>query len=369
MHNLVAWLSRIDDRALDRVVHVGAGAGAVLEQYAALPAARRPRQVVLIEGDAELARSLERAAAPFPWARVLPVPVGAQGGSMTWHRFNLRMLNGPLDAAALVSAYPRLRRVQTTTLRCEALSDVLNSLDPDLKPGKDKGKGLAHALVLDVPGQECALLESLTPDQLRQFHAISWRGCRVALPPQGQAAALAHEWLARQHFAVAASAGEGETLWPEALMRFDSIGDELARLRLQVTRMDAALEERDRLTRELQTATQAKAAAEKLAADRLAKSAEQDERLRRLDLQLADAVKERDRLTRELQTAAQAKAAAEKLAADRQSKSAEQADDTRRLEVQLADANMRLELLQQEVLKAEAQLSLIKELVLKEPSL
>jgi hypothetical protein len=314
--DLVAWLNRIDGCALGTVVHVGAGAGAVLEQYVALPADRRPRQVVLIEGDPDLAHRLERAAAAYPWARVLPTPVGAQGGPMPWNRFNLPLLNGPLDATALTAVYPRLRRVQTTTLRCEALSDVLSSLD--LEPETDERR--VHVLVLDVPGQESWLLASLAPELLWRFHAIVLRGCRSVLPPHGQAAEAAPALLVQQHFTPVAKESDRNTLWPAVLMRFDRTGHELAKLRRQVKQMEVTLKERDRLLGELQVVSQAKATAEKLAAERLAKTVEQDDRIRQLD-------------------------------------------------TQLADANLRLELLQHEVLKAEGQLTLMKELLLKEPSL
>lgn len=316
MDNLVAWLSRIDDCALDTVVHVGAGAGAVLEQYAALPAARQPRTVVLIEGDPDRARDLERAAAPYPWARVRPTPVDAQGGPMPWNRFNLPMLNGPLDATALTAVYPRLRRVRATTVQCEALVDVLGALA--LQPAKEEQR--AHVLMLDVPGQEAALLETLPPELLRQFHAVLLRGCRSVLPPSGQVAQAALALLARQHFTPVAQDGERDTLWPAALLRFDPVGYELAQLRRQLVQRDATLVERDRMVGELQSAVQAKASADKLAAERLAKTLEQDERIGQL-------------------------------------------------EAQLAEANLRLELLQQEVMKAEGQLALLKELLLEEPSL
>ncbi len=316
MDNLVAWLNRIDDYALGTLVHVGAGPGAVLEHYAALEAARRPRQVILVEGDADIARSLERAAAAYPWARVLPTPVGPQGGTMTWNRFNLPMLNGPLDATALTAVYPRLRRVQTTTVRCEALSDVLTCLN--LKP--DTKEHRVHALVLDVPGQESSLLAALPADLLRLFHAILLRGCRSVLPPYGKVAEAALALITPQHFTPVAKENERDTMWPVALMCFDRTGHELAQLRRQVAQMDATLKERERLSGELQTAIQAKATTEKLAAERLAKTVEQDDRIRQL-------------------------------------------------EAQLADASMRLELLQQEVLKAEGQLALMKDLLLKEPSL
>ncbi len=316
MENLVAWLKRIDDRALGCVVHVGAGGGGVLEQYAALPSAGRPRKLVLIEGDPEAARSLERAAASYPWAQVVPTPVAPLSGPMSWNRFNLRMLNGPLDVTPLAGIYPRLRRTQTTTLHGQALSDVLTMLD--LSPGSDERR--LNALVFDVPGQESALLAALPPTQLRQFQAVLLRGCRIALPPHGQAAEVARARLAQQHFAVAATKEQHDTLWPEALMRFDAASHELAQLRQQASQLGAALEERDRAALELQSVTQAKLAAEKLAADRLAKSVEQGEHILRL-------------------------------------------------ETQLADTHARLELLQQEVLMAEGQLALMKDLLLKEPSL
>ena len=320
METLVEWLERIDDRTLGCIVHIGAGAGAVLEQYAALPEARRPRELVLIEGDPETARSLERAAAACPWAQVLPTPVAAHSGPMPWNRFNLRTLNGPLDATALSGTYPRLRRTQTTTLYGEALSDVLAALN--MAPSGDEGR--INALVFDVPGQESLLLASLSPAQLRQFDAVLLRGCRIALPPNGQTAAAAAARLEQQHFAATAVQAHDDSLWPEVLMRFDARGCELAQLRRQAGQQAGELE---------------------------------------------TALKERDRLAQELQSLIQAKAAADKLAAERLAKSTDQAEQIRRLDVRLTDAYARLELLQQEVLMAEGQLSLMKELLFQEPSL
>ena len=314
--DLMTWLKRIDDCALGCVVHVGAGAGAMLEPYAALPTARRPRKLVLIEGDPEAARSLERAAAPYAWVQVLPTPVAAHGGPMVWNRFSLRTLNGPLDAAALTRIYPRLRRTQTTTLHSEAIADVLTALGLSSSP-RDR---LVNALVFDVPGQESLLLAALPPPLLRQFQVVLLRGCRIDLPPNGRAAAAAQEWLVQQHFEATEPQQQPGALWPEVLMRFDATGCELSQLRQQVQQLDAALKQSHRLAQELDSVTQAKAAAEKLAAERLARSTEQDQRIRRLD-------------------------------------------------AQLADANARQDLLQQELMMAEGQLALMKDLLFKEPSL
>jgi FkbM family methyltransferase len=319
VNDLVAWLTRLGEQALGTVVHVGAGAGAVLQRYAALPASLQPRQVVLIEGDPEVAPRLERAAAPHPWARVVPAAVGAVAGPMPWNRYNLPMLNGPLDAEGAKSVYPRLRRVQTTTLRCEALADVLEALS--LQPAaKDP---CVHALLLDVPGQEASLLAALSPQVLRPFHAVLLRGCRAVLPPSGQAAKAAPALLAKQHFAPVAQDDERNTMWPVALLRFDPVAHELVQLRQQASEMAAALKERDREVAALQ---------------------------------------------KDSGVLGQARANADKLAAEHLGKSLEQEDTIRQLEAQLSEATTRLELLQQEVTKAEGQLALMKELLLKEPS-
>ena len=249
--DLVTWLNRIDD-ALGCVVHVGAGAGAILESYAALPTAQRPRKLVLIEGDPEAARSLERAAAPYASVQVLPTPVAAHSGPMVWNRFSLRTLNGPLDASALTSIYPRLRRTQTTTLHCEAFADVLTTLDLT----SSESERLVNALVFDVPGQESLLLAAMPPALLRQFQALLLRGCRMPLPPNGHVAAAAQERLLQQHFAAAAQQEHEDTLWPEVLMRFDATGYELSHLRQQVARFEAALKESNRAAQELESVTQ-----------------------------------------------------------------------------------------------------------------
>ena len=216
---LLDKLASLTDRPLGTVVHVGAGNGMVLERLARLS----PARVVLVEGDPDIAAALERSADGLPWAEVVDRPVAAQAGPLAWHRYSLPAVNGPLDATPLGVYYPRLRRTGSRRLDAIALADLLASLDlGEDDPG-------AHVLVLDVPGQEDALLASLPQPLLTCFELVVLRGCREALPPDGAAADQAIARLQACSFDVLANAADTAPLWPETHLRRRTDPDPLPR--------------------------------------------------------------------------------------------------------------------------------------------
>ena len=77
--------------------------------------------------------------------------------------------------------------------------------------------------------------------------------------------------------------------WPAVLMRFDRTGHELARLRRQVKQMGATLEDTRSMLGELQVVTQAKGTDRKACHRATGQTVEQDDRIRHLDTRLADA--------------------------------------------------------------------------------
>ena len=259
---LFEYLATLAEKPLGTVVHIGAGSGAVLECYAAL----KPARVILLEGDADTAAELLRSAAQCPWAEVLAHPVGVTGCPLEWHRYNLRRLNGPLQSGALHSFYPRLRMVESRTVNARALTDVLAQVQVAT------GAGGINVLVLDVPGQEAALLDSLPHGELIKFDAVLLCGSREVLPAWGATAEQAVHRLQRACFDTVAAEFDQEPLWPVTLLRFNPQRHQTElleqRLSVQLAALDAANEALKDLQAHLDAVSQAKAAADLTAADR-----------------------------------------------------------------------------------------------------
>lgn len=259
---LFEYLATLAEKPLRTVVHIGAGSGAVLEYYAAL----KPARVVLLEGDADTAAELLRAAAQCPWAEVLAHPVSTTDSAMEWRRYNLCRLNGPLQSGALHSFYPRLRLVELRTVNGRALSDVLAAVQVAT------GSGGINVLVLDVPGQEAALLDSLPHEELIKFDAVLLCGSREALPAWGATAEHAVKQLQRACFDTVTAKFDQEPLWPVTLLRFNAQRHRIELLEQRLSLQLAALEAADAALKDLQAHLDAvslgKAVADTAAADR-----------------------------------------------------------------------------------------------------
>ncbi len=395
MQSIETLIHQATEAPVGVVVHVGAGRGAVLEQYARLG----PSTVVLLEGDPDTAHALQRAARPFPWARVVARAAAATDGELTWNRYNLPSLNGPVSVETLACTYPRLNLEAATSVSGVALSSVLRSA----LEGRDADR--TAVLVLDVPGQEAALLDSIGAE-LHRLSGVVVRRCATTLPGAAPWSVVLGRMRA-QSFELVGHEADGEPLWPVAYFRFDQrrheemlLKSEIEALRSQLAAVEAEFagareaaqsvvneqarqvealahtkaaaetvaaereaaivqltKVRDEQARQIEALTQANAAAEKLAAERGAESQQlaqaRDEQARQIEaLTQANAAAEklaaergaesqqlaqaRDEQARQIEALTQAKAAAEKLAAERGAESQQlaQARDEQALQIE-----------------------------------
>ncbi len=212
MDPLLQALNDLVSEPIGTLLHIGADA-ATLEALDGVQA----QQVVLVQGDpdhaAELRRAATGASARF---RVLARVVTPPGGPTRWHRYNLSALNGPVDAGGLVRFYPRLRPAGVLSLSADAFAAVVDA------HVATTDRTTRNVLVLDVPGQESALLASLSEAQLRHFDTVLVRGCSEACGDTGTAADQAVQDLATRCYRAAPLALEQDTLWPVHLLRFDA---------------------------------------------------------------------------------------------------------------------------------------------------
>jgi hypothetical protein len=214
MNPLFEALGTPHSRAVGLVVVIGAGDGRSLNL--ARLAEWAPRRLVLVEGDPDAVADLERLAPDPAWVTVRPTTVAPQAGRLRWLRHNLPAFNGPLSFDALRPYYPRLRVVEERRQHATALADLLASLAQGLKAEEH------NVLVLDLPGQEDALLATLQPQRLQDFSTLVVRGCREALPPDGVAADAVAARLLKLHFAKARVDDQSEPLWPVTTFVLDA---------------------------------------------------------------------------------------------------------------------------------------------------
>jgi predicted nucleic acid-binding Zn-ribbon protein len=385
MSSPIDLLPSIPDQPLGTVVHIGAGA-TDLSSYARLHAKR----LVMVEGNADSAQALRAIDAPHveQW-EIIDKAVAATAGPLTWNRYNVASLDGPLDAGPLVKHYPRLQRTAAESVQAISVGQLLTSVGL-----RSDGQAGPHVLVLDVPGQELALVESLEP---RTLHAFDWLAVRGRGPAVSDDTAGVGHVAARldgMHFERMPIAGDDDGLWPMALFR-------AARNRLD---WEAAVAERDALAaRVAQFETELQASRDQVVTLQSQAALAEAHRAEsaRLEHELANFRNEVASLRAALQTTTAARDEqahwhqenakwAKSLSAENERLMAE-IDEAKRelaglrdgnaalrqqieqcrsereaIERRLADQATRQQLLDAEILKAQAQLELVKDVLLRE---
>jgi hypothetical protein len=358
MDELFAWIAEVPKRPLGTVLHIGAGSGAVVDAYAALG----PQRVVLIEGDPESAAALRVATAPHAWAEVVESVLAPASGDAAWHRFDLPRFNGLHVPARLGWHYPRLRALGDQTLPTTAIA----SLELLQQPASD---GATDLLVLDVPGQEVALLAALEPGRLQRFAWLAVRACALDDDSEGATAARVAEAAQRHGYRPVRRRGEIDPAWPLAFFELDPTRLRIERLRARAATLEAALAQ----SRQAEARWRSEHGA-------------LNEQFRRLQREMERFVVERDQLT-EASVKDKARLRAERdelverrttLRAEMESLRAKLADRDRQLAERDAEivhlsvgqratdlAHLRL---QEELARAEGQLDMLKGLLLGEPN-
>jgi FkbM family methyltransferase len=335
MNDLLTCLSGLPQQPLGTIVHVGAGSGAVVADYATLA----PRRVVLIEGDPDNAADLRTAARNCAWAEVVECIVAAEAGEALWHRFDLPRFNGLRVPARLGAHYPRLRELGTATVATTALASLAALNEPARKDAAD-------VLVLDLPGQEGALLAAVPSGLLHRFPWIVVRACAIDDDTEDAAGERIADALKPHCFRPARSRVDADAAWPLLLFQLDTARLRNERLRAKVSTLEEQAKQQQRELRQF--------AAER---DLLAEASVKDKgRLRA----------ERDELAERTRQLAQQ---VEALQAGIEERDRRIAEFDQRFEQQAAehrDVAARQILLQEELARAEGQLDTLRAVLLRE---
>jgi hypothetical protein len=311
--------SLADGGGFDTILHIGAGTGVELQGYRALGV----RRLVLVEGDPEAAEALRAHPALRAAAEVIERPVAPATGPADWHRYNLPTLNGMLPPGSLSALYPRLKVLSRDRVQALALRELLEGVALDA--------GARNMLFLDVPGQEEALVATVPEQLLEAFAWIVVRGCRSACYEGGAAIDAARRALQARCFSVELADADTDPDWPVLLLRRDDVQRENRRLQARVAELMAGL-------------AAAKDAVSAAGAELTQVSRERDEQAklaanRKTELDHANALTQ------------------------------QQAERIRQLEAERSQSERRQNWLSQEMIKAEAQIELIKDVLLREPGL
>lgn len=210
MDSMIHVLAELASRPLGTLVYLGAD-GAAVSALLRLPA----QKLVLVQGDPDEASELRlMAAAEGARLEVIEAAAMPSAGVVRWHRYNVSALNGPLDASGLVRHYPRLRQAGMLSVPARSLAELLDTACGSPGGGPD-------VLVLDLPGQELALLGGLPPDQLERFDSVLVRACGASVGDQWCTAAETQDHVVKRGWRALATTAPQDALWPVLLFQFD----------------------------------------------------------------------------------------------------------------------------------------------------
>jgi predicted nucleic acid-binding Zn-ribbon protein len=207
MPHLLQYLNSISPEAYDCIVHVGAGGDASADDYAAL----QPKHIVLIEADPEARAALDerfKDASAFTVAEAL---VSSGAGEAVFHRYTLSSLNAPLGLGRLREIYPRIEEVETMPQQGRPLHEIVG----------ESRLGVRNLLILDIPGQEAAIVRSLPFEFLSRFGDLVTISAAQAWHEGAETAQSTLAALKQHDFTLERESGE-DPAWPQFLLRHDS---------------------------------------------------------------------------------------------------------------------------------------------------
>jgi hypothetical protein len=336
---------------LDCLIHLGAGRCSELDDHLE----REPGRLVLVEADKGLADSLRQRVAGQSNVQVVNAAIAAETGQRTYFRFNLPAVNSLRQPTGLRALYPGLRVLEEQPVRALGVTEFLDSLD--LAPDESNG------LVMELAGEDLAVLEALeVGDKLHHFCEVELVAGRESLYEGSKPAHLILQWLESNGYEVRGEDAAYDRERPRWRLRRNDLVLKVRALRERVEQLASRASHVDKIE---------KLAEDRLAALEAAEGAIEAHRadIKKLQAALALATKERDKQSKSVQERAQQ---IQELTRSRDELKQKADDLSRRLnslEAERTDTHVRQELLNQEMTRAEAQIDLIKDVLLRDVGL
>lgn len=163
------WLADFAEQPLGTILYVGAGKGQLLPALLTSRAA----QIVLVEPVPKYSTDLLKRAESESRVTVLPVAVAEKKGHGILRHFNKESLNSLRAPTELITVYPGLRETAQSEVETVSVDGLLDHISP---PGT-----APDCLILDAPGEEGPILERLVSSgQVLRFQNIFLRAGRCA---------------------------------------------------------------------------------------------------------------------------------------------------------------------------------------------
>lgn len=173
------------------LVHLGAGQCSELAQYIAL----RPQSLLLIEADPQIAHDLQARAAEYAQLKVICAAVSGHPGPAILHRYNLPGASSLHPATGLKKLFPGLK--ETGRIKVEAVTP--DSLFRSLNLQND----FENTLVIDLPGEELPILQSLLKSELLYLFSRLYLNCgREPLYEGSTTAQSILQWLEKHGYVL-----------------------------------------------------------------------------------------------------------------------------------------------------------------------
>lgn len=396
---ITPWLQLLSQLAPPAgVLLVGAGNGVgpwvQLLQILAVPS------VTLVEADDNQFEHLQRSVPQRDGWRLRKQVVGPRTDTVTYHQASNAAESGLLEPESLRSLWPNLKTTHKQTRQAITLADLQDDADTpanwlllDCLPALPILQGAAQQLAaFDVITLRVLLAEDAVPgsaagaDEVQA--TLQEQGFRCLALEASRHPAVGHALFVRD---TAKQAQQREEQLAKNLAALQaqniSLTQEISKLIAEITELTKA---RDQLSTQLAAETKSKAdvqtqrdleskAKSEAIAQRDAEAKAKAEAIAQRDAEAkakTEAAAQRDALAKEKTALIAARDEQAKLAAERQSAIATQQKDSasklqhfQQLEVENREYAVRQHLLQDELIKAEAQIDLIKDLLLREPGL
>jgi FkbM family methyltransferase len=317
------------------IVHIGAGSGAELADWQRSGAQR----IVLVEPDPEKAADLRRRASGVAAVEVVEAAVATEGGRGQIRLFNFPQLNSLREATGLYRSMPGLQQTGHADVEVLTAEQLLDSIGI---------AGQAHNwLVIEAPGEEAALLDQLQrAERLHFFAHLFLTAGRESLYEGAQSAQDLREVLESNGFDAAGKPDDADADWTRIHFVLDRRALECKRLETQLAEANQARTEAEEQHRVRIAELEAEVATQRKKAEELAG-----------ELQSTRA--EVEKLNQSLDDLKSAKAQFEQLSND-------QARQIEEYQKQQSELDERQTMLDAEVERAEAQLELMKDVLIRE---
>lgn len=396
---ITTWLQLLSQLAPPTgVLLVGAGNGVgpwvQLLQTLAVPS------VTLVEADDTQFEHLQRSVLQRDGWRLRKQVVGPRTDTVTYHQASNAAESGLLEPESLRSLWPNLKTTHKQTRQAITLADLQDDADTpanwlllDCLPALPILQGAAQQLAaFDVISLRVLLAEDAVPGSAAGADEVQAtlqdQGFRCLALEVSRHPGVGHALFVRD---TAKQAQQREEQLAENLAALQaqniSLTQEISKLIAEITELTKA---RDQLSTQLAAETKSKAdvqtqrdleskAKSEAIAQRDAEAKAKAEAIAQRDAEAkakTEALAERDALAKEKTALTAARDEQAKLAAERQAALATQQNDfttklqrMQQLEADKLELAARHNLLQEELIKAEAQIDLIKDLLVRQPGL